>query len=82
MARSLLPLAATLFMVFTVTNASASDHSTPSPSTSSELRTSVDTKREQITGANAVKTQGSTGEQKILDLPIETADAPSADEDN
>ncbi|SQF98997.1 Uncharacterised protein [Paucimonas lemoignei] len=81
MARRLLPLAASLLMGFNVTCALASDNSTPSPSTSSELRTSVDTKREQITGANAVKKQGSIGEQSILDIPIETADAPSADED-
>lgn len=81
MARSLLPLAATLFMGFTVTSAWATDNSTPLPSTSSEVRTSVEIKREQITGASAAKAQVSTGEQTILDTPIETADAPSADED-
>lgn len=82
MARSLLPLAATFLMGFTVSHAIAGDQNNPPLSTSSELRVQVDTKREQITGADDVKEQGSTGAQTILDAPIDTADAPSADEGN
>lgn len=81
MARSLLPLTATLLMGFTVCHAKAADHSSLPPSSSSDLRVEVDTKREQITGADDVERQGSTGSQTIVDTPVDTADAPSADEE-
>lgn len=77
MARSLLPLAATLLLSFTVLSASAADAHHSSASTSSDVRVEVDAQREHLTGANTVKTQGTAGAQTVLDAPVDTADAPS-----
>ncbi len=78
MARSLLPLAATLLLSLTVLSASAADAHHPSAST--DVRVEVDAQREHLTGANAVKAQGTEGAQTVLDAPVDTADAPSGNE--
>lgn len=81
MARSLLPLAASVLTCFALfsTAVSAADNGTPSPSpsTSSDLRVQADHKRAQVTGADAVVARQPAGAQTIIDLPVNTEDAPS-----
>lgn len=80
MARSLLPLAASLFMGFTVLSVSAAENANPLPATSSDVHRDVDAKREQITGADAAATRHTSGAQPVLDAPIATDDAPDVDD--
>jgi len=82
MARCLLPLAAVFFSCLTVLPASAAEKSSPLPDTSSERRVEVDTQRERITGADTLTNTTPSGEQTILEAPVDTTDAPSADKDN
>ncbi len=79
MARSLLPLAASVLTCFALfsTVASAADNGTASPSTSSELRVQADQKRAQVTGAAAIVAKQPAGAQAVMDLPVNTEDAPS-----
>ncbi|MCD5984905.1 MULTISPECIES: hypothetical protein [Pseudomonas] len=79
MARRLLPLAATVLMCLINLPASAADNQNPSPATSNALRAQVDAKRQHLTGADAVPQEQPTGEQALLDAPIDTADAPVVD---
>jgi hypothetical protein len=80
MARSLLPLAASLLMGFTVLSVSAAQNDSPLPATSSDVHQDVDAKREQITGADAAATPHIGGAQPVLDAPIATDDAPEGND--
>jgi hypothetical protein len=42
----------------------------------------VDTQRERITRADTLTNTAPSGEQTILEAPVDTTDAPSADKDN
>jgi hypothetical protein len=79
MARSLLPLAASVLTCFALfsTAVSAADNGTASPATSSELRVQADQKRAHVTGADAVVAKQPAGAQTVIDLPVNTEDAPS-----
>ncbi|MEE4617049.1 hypothetical protein V2K05_16235 [Pseudomonas alliivorans] len=80
MARRLLPVAAAVMTCLINFPASAADPQNLSPATSNALRAQVDAKRQQLTGADAVTLKKPTGEQALLDVPVDTADAPVMDE--
>ncbi|WP_439884537.1 hypothetical protein ACTACK_19140 [Pseudomonas syringae] len=80
MARRLLPVAAAVLTCLINFPASAAAHQNPSPATSDALRAQVDAKRQHLTGADALPQKQPTGEQALLDAPVDTADAPVVDE--
>lgn len=81
MARPLLPLIAGFFVCMTALSALAADKVSPSDTSSAELRTKVDRKREHITGADAVNKTPATGAQAVLDSPVDSSDSPAIKED-
>ena len=80
MARRLLPVAAAVLTCLINFPASAADHQNTSPATSDALRAQVNAKRQHLTGADALPQKQPTGEQALLDAPVDTADAPVVDE--
>jgi hypothetical protein len=82
MARYVLRAGACVLLCFTAVSAFATDNTSASSNTSADLRMAVDDKREHLTGADAVQKNRTTGEQPILEAPVDTEDAPSVEEQN
>ena len=79
MTRPMLSVFSAIVLCASTFSVMAADSTSAQASTSQQVRTQIDAKREQITGADKVALPAATASSALLDAPVDIEDAPDQD---
>lgn len=76
MTRPMLSVFSAIVLCASTFTVMAADSTSAHTASSQEVRTQIDAKREQITGADKIELPAATTSSPVLDAPVEIDDAP------